>query len=187
MKQPNIIVMGVSGCGKTTVGQLLAQRIGRPFYDGDDFHPAANVAKMAQGIPLTDEDRAGWLATLAAHLGQWEQASGAVLACSALRESYRQTLQAGAQLPLQWVFLDGDPAVLRARLTDRQGHYMKAAMLDSQLATLERPAYGLRLSIEDTPEQLVAQAITQLQLPEKPLPATTPVPPLTKTSGSLPG
>ena len=156
--------MGVSGCGKTTVGVLLARQLGRPFYDGDDFHPAANVAKMAAGHPLTDADRAGWLATLAGKLAGWEQAGGVVLACSALKEAYRQTLQAGATLPLSWVFLDGDPAVLRARLTDRQGHYMKASMLDSQLADLERPAYGLRIDIDNTPENQVAEIVSQLHL-----------------------
>ncbi|QKG58826.1 gluconokinase [Hymenobacter sp. BRD128] len=164
--------MGVSGCGKTTVGELLARRLGRPFYDGDDFHSAANVAKMAAGTPLTDADRADWLATLAKDFGQWEVAGGAVVACSALKESYRQTLQAGASLPIQWVLLDGDPAVLRARIANRLGHYMKANMLASQLATLERPAYGLKLNIEDTPEQLVQQILDQLHLaPVAALPA----------------
>jgi gluconokinase len=164
MSEPIIIVMGVSGCGKTTVGELLAKQLGRPFYDGDDFHPAANVAKMAAGHPLTDEDRAGWLATLATNIGQWEQANGAVLACSALKEAYRQTLQAGASQPLHWVFLDGDPAVLYARLTSRHDHYMKADMLESQLATLEKPTYGLRIDIDNTPENQVAEIVAQLQL-----------------------
>ena len=169
MNFPLIIVMGVSGSGKTTVGQLLAARLGLPFYDGDDFHPAANVAKMAAGHPLTDEDRAGWLATLATDLGQWGAAGGAVLACSALKEAYRQTLQAGSGIPLNWVFLDTDPAVLRARLAARQGHYMKADMLDSQLATLEKPTYGLRLTDDAPPGTLVDQVVEQLHL----LPAGT--------------
>jgi len=167
MKQPIIIVMGVSGSGKTTVGELLAQQLGRPFYDGDDFHPAANVAKMAAGHPLTDEDRAGWLATLAADLQPWEAAGGAVLACSALKESYRQTLQAGASLPLTWVFLDTDPAVLRKRLEARKGHYMKASMLDSQLATLEKPTYGLHLTDDVPVEALVKQIVKRLPVADK--------------------
>ncbi len=156
--------MGVSGSGKTTVGELLAQHLGRPFYDGDDFHPAANIAKMAAGHPLTDEDRAGWLATLAADLQPWEAAGGAVLACSALKESYRQTLQAGASLPLTWVFLDTDPAVLRQRLEARKGHYMKVNMLESQLETLEKPTYGLRLTDDVPPETLVEQIVERLHL-----------------------
>jgi gluconokinase len=115
-------------------------------------------------VPLTDADRHDWLATLATDFGQWEQAGGAVVACSALKESYRQTLQAGASLPLSWVFLDGDPAVLRARLEGRTNHYMKASMLESQLTTLEKPTYGLRLNIEDAPEKLVDQIVEQLHL-----------------------
>jgi gluconokinase len=167
MKQPIIIVMGVSGSGKTTVGELLAQHLGLPFYDGDDFHPAANVAKMAAGHPLTDEDRAGWLATLAADLQPWEAAGGAVLACSALKESYRQTLQAGASLPLTWVFLDTDPAVLRQRLEARQGHYMKASMLESQLETLEKPIYGLHITDDVPVETLVEQIVERLPAADK--------------------
>ncbi|MVN75108.1 AAA family ATPase [Hymenobacter sp. HMF4947] len=168
MNQPIIIVMGVSGCGKTTVGERLAKQIGRPFYDGDDFHSAANVAKMAAGHPLTDADRHDWLATLATKIGEWERSTGAVLACSALKEAYRQTLQAGAQAPLNWVFLDGDPAVLHARLEGRHDHYMKANMLDSQLATLERPTYGLRIDINNAIENQVAQIVAQLHLPTAP-------------------
>ena len=160
--KPLILVMGVSGSGKTTVGQLLAQQIELPFYDGDDFHPAANVAKMTAGIPLTDADRAGWLATLAADLGKWGETTGAVVACSALKETYRQTLQAGAGQPLHWVFLDGTPELLRARIEGRQGHYMKASMLDSQLADLEKPTYGLRLDVADSPEKLVSEIVAGL-------------------------
>ena len=164
MNQAIFLVMGVSGSGKTTVGQLLAIRLGLQFYDGDDFHSAANIAKMASGHSLTDADRHDWLATLATSLGQWEQAGGAVLACSALKETYRRTLQAGALGPIQWVFLDPDPAVLRARLKGRTGHYMKADMLDSQLATLEKPAYGLRLTADVSPAETVVQIVEQLHL-----------------------
>ena len=158
-----IIVMGVSGCGKTTVDRLLAQRLGQPFYDADDYHSPANIAKMRAGIALTDADRAGWLATLAADLGRWATTGGAVLACSALKESYRQTLQAGAPAPLRWVFLDGDPALLRARLLARTDHFMQATLLHSQLATLAKPAYGLRLDVAAAPAQLVDQAVAYLQ------------------------
>ena len=156
--------MGVSGSGKTTIGELLAKHLNLPFYDGDDFHSAANVAKMAAGHPLTDDDRHDWLATLAQRLGEWEQASGAVLACSALRETYRQTLQNGAQEHLHWVFLDGSYELLHARLAGRQGHYMKPDMLDSQLATLEKPTYGLRIELtnDETPEQVVDRIVERL-------------------------
>jgi gluconokinase len=170
------IVMGVSGSGKTTVGKQLAVRLGVPFYDGDDFHSAANVAKMASGTPLTDADRHDWLATLATNIAQWEAAGGAVLACSALKETYRQTLQHLAPQPLQWVFLDGSRELLHSRLQQRHGHYMGAGLLDSQLATLEKPTYGLCLSIENTPDQLVDQVMAHLGDPILVAPAAAPTP-----------
>ena len=153
------IVMGVSGCGKSTVGEELAPRLGLPFHDGDAFHSAANIDKMSQGTPLTDDDRHDWLATLATKLGQWEAADGAILACSALKESYRTTLQSGTRSPIHWVFLDGPPELLLERMGSRKGHYMHADMLASQLATLERPAYALTLSITATPAELVQQIV----------------------------
>ncbi|WP_201977728.1 gluconokinase [Hymenobacter rubidus] len=157
------IVMGVSGCGKTTVGQQLAQQLKLPFYDADDFHSKANIEKMSHGTPLTDEDRRDWLATLATDLGQWAQAGGAVLACSALKESYRTTLQSHVPEPFHWVLLDGPKELLLERMGTRQGHFMHSNMLDSQLATLEKPAYALHLSITNTPSQLVEQIVTALQ------------------------
>ena len=153
------IIMGVSGCGKSTVGEQLAPRLGLSYYDADEFHSAANIAKMSHGTPLTDDDRHDWLATLATDLGQWEAAGGAILACSALKEAYRTTLQGGVSSPIHWVFLDGPRELLLERMDGRQGHYMHANMLDSQLATLERPAYALRLSITATPGELVQQIV----------------------------
>jgi gluconokinase len=157
------IIMGVSGCGKSTVGEQLAPRLSLPYYDADDFHSAANIAKMSHGTPLTDDDRRDWLATLATDLGQWEAAGGAILACSALKEAYRTTLQSGVSSPIHWVFLDGPRELLLERMDSRQGHYMHANMLDSQLATLERPAYALRLFITATPEELVQQIVDAQQ------------------------
>lgn len=129
--------MGVSGSGKTTVGQALAERLGRPFTDGDDLHPESNVRRMAAGIPLTDDDRWPWLDAVGAVL-----AGGAhVVACSALRRAYRDRLRAAAP-GIALVLLDAPRDVLAARLTDRPGHFMPASLLDSQLQTLERPGPG---------------------------------------------
>lgn len=155
------IVMGVSGSGKTTVGQLLAEHRSLPFHDADDFHSEANIAKMRGGTPLTDEDRREWLGQLAAAVREWSQAQGAVLACSALKEKYRQQFNEAATHPIRWVFLDGSEELLRERLRARRGHYMTQQMLTSQLDTLEPPTYGLRLRLtqELTPEDLVAQIL----------------------------
>ncbi|QJX48085.1 gluconokinase [Hymenobacter taeanensis] len=155
------VVMGVSGSGKTTVGRLLAERLSLPFYDADDFHSEANIAKMRGGTPLTDEDRRGWLNQLAAGVKKWSQANGAVLACSALKEKYRQQFNEAATHPIRWVFLDGSEELLSERLRTRTGHYMTQQMLASQLATLERPAYGLRLTLSQqlSPQDLVEQVI----------------------------
>lgn len=160
-RSPIYIVMGVSGSGKTTVGKLLAERLELPFHDADDFHPAANIEKMSNGIPLTDADRAGWLADMAAAITRWETSGGAVLACSALKEAYRQTLQKGARELIRWVFLDGSRELLSDRIEHRKGHYMAVNMLDSQLETLEKPAYGLRIELrkDQTPEQVTEQIV----------------------------
>jgi gluconokinase len=132
------VVMGVSGCGKTTVGRALAVRLDCPFYDGDDFHPPENVAKMARGIPLDDADRAPWLARLAALL-QNHAAKGetAVLACSALKKAYRDRLRVSDQV--KFIYLHGDFDLIWQRMQQRANHYMKADMLHSQFATLEAP------------------------------------------------
>ncbi|HTX66579.1 MAG TPA: gluconokinase [Opitutaceae bacterium] len=146
----NLIVMGAAGAGKTTVGRKLATRLGGRwrFDDADDFHPAANVAKMAGGTPLTDADRAPWLEALRAHLAACAaRGESVVLACSALKEAYRRRLVPGG-VATQFVYLRGDEATLRSRLRRRQRHFMPAALLRSQLADLEEPAPGAALVVD---------------------------------------
>jgi len=150
--------MGVSGSGKTTVGQLLSQHLSTPFYDADDFHPQANIEKMSNGTPLTDEDRMPWLETLAEKVHDWENA---VLACSALKESYRKMLKSKTE-NIQWVYLQGSKELILERMKDRTGHYMKASMLDSQFEALEVPNYGNHISVISTPEKIVSQIINGL-------------------------
>ncbi len=156
-----VVVMGVCGSGKTTVGRALAEALGVAFYDGDDFHSAANVAKMASGQALTDEDRWPWLDTIAAAMPGWAQAGGAVVACSALKRVYRDRLRAGLPGGVGFIWLDADAAVLRGRLGARPGHFMAAGMLDGQLATLEPPTGEsdvARVWVEATVQQAVADA-----------------------------
>jgi carbohydrate kinase (thermoresistant glucokinase family) len=129
-----VVVMGVSGSGKTTVGAALADALGLRFVDGDALHPVANVAKMAAGIPLDDDDRAPWLDAIGAVLA----GGPVVVACSALKRAYRDRLRAAAPR-LELVFLDGDRELLASRMVARPGHFMPASLLDSQLATLEPP------------------------------------------------
>ena len=151
-----ILLMGVSGSGKTTVGQLLAKQLDWPYFEADDFHSAANKAKMSQGIPLTDEDRAPWLAAIRAKIDAClATGQSAVFTCSALKEKYRQVLMDQAPA-VKLVYLAGTPAQLEARLDHRKGHYMKASMLKSQLDALEVPANALTLDITQSPEALVA-------------------------------
>lgn len=133
----HIVVMGVSGSGKTTVGEALAERLGWRFVEGDSFHPPENVAKMSAGIPLDDNDRAPWLKALAAEIARDEAAGRpSVVGCSALKRAYRDILRSGAPC-VRFVHVDGDRAVLTERLSHRAGHFFPARLLDSQLAALE--------------------------------------------------
>ena len=138
-----VVVMGVSGSGKTTLGKLLAGRLGCEFIEGDDFHPPANVAKMASGTPLGDADRWPWLEILNAKLREKQQA---VLACSALKEIYRERLSAGVE-NLKFVFLGGSFDLIEARLKARQHRYMPASLLKSQFATLEPPRNAIAVDV----------------------------------------
>jgi len=151
-----IILMGVSGSGKTTIGQLLAQRLSWTFYDGDDFHPSANVEKMRNGIPLTDDDRDSWLTALQQLIDTLlQQHRSAVLVCSALKHSYRVRLQRHLQ-DVRFVYLKGDYDLIRQRLATRQGHFMQADLLGSQFATLEEPQGVFTVDIDQSPEAIVA-------------------------------
>lgn len=153
------IIMGVSGCGKTTVGQELALQLNLPFHDADDFHSQSNTDKMRNGIPLTDDDRMPWLQQLAANIRKWEKGGGAVLACSALKENYRKVLQI---VPgINWIYLSGAHAVILERLQSRKEHYMSAVLLDSQFAALEEPVYGIHVDVSLNPEQIVQEIITK--------------------------
>ncbi len=139
--------MGVAGCGKTTVGQALAARLGWDFYDADDFHPPANIAKMAGGIPLDDADRAPWLTTLHDLIAGCLQAERpGVLACSALKARYRQMLLAD-NAGVRIVYLKGDLALIQARLQARVGHYMRPELLQSQFEALEEPGDALVVEV----------------------------------------
>ncbi len=166
-KAPKLfVVMGVSGSGKTTIGTLLAKRLGGIFADADDYHSPQNKAKMAAGTPLTDEDRAPWLATLNQLLQGWaEKDLEGVLACSALKENYRQTLSTG--LPagvLAYVWLDGSPEMIAARLQARKGTFMNPALLGSQIATLEAPKDAVRVVNDKAPDAVVSEIVEKLGL-----------------------
>src|SRR5215510_826679 len=154
--------MGVSGSGKTTIGQRLAQELGWPLYDGDRFHPQANIAKMRRGMPLTDEDRWPWLQALRAHIETWvQQGMSAVLACSALRQAYREHLIID-EAEVKLVYLKGNYDLIRERLAQRQGHFMPPGLLASQFAALEEPEQGVVVDIVHPPDTIVELIREQL-------------------------
>jgi gluconokinase len=152
-----VVVMGVSGSGKTTIGRLLAERMGWIFADADDFFSPTLKQKMAEGHPLTDEDRAPWLMILNGLLRRWDgEGSNGVLACSALKSKYHETLEAGIPLThIQFIFLDGPKELIAKRLATRKHEYMNPMLLDSQLAVLERPTDAFRIVNDRPPEEIV--------------------------------
>ena len=157
-----IVVMGVSGSGKTSVGSGLALRLGWQFFDGDDFHPPQNVQKMAQGSPLTDADRIPWLEELQKLIHtQFKQGNSIVLACSALKASYREILCKNNP-EVMFVHLVGDFQLIADRMRERNDHYMKASMLESQFATLEVPADALSVSIDQPVASIIEEIIQSL-------------------------
>lgn len=162
-----ILVMGVSGSGKTLIGQRLAEALGWSFYDADDFHSRANLEKMSWGIPLTDHDRAPWLAVLQQAIAQWlREGKNAVLACSVLKASYRQQLCIDPE-QIHLVYLQGTFSLIQQRLANRQGHFMKVQMLQSQFADLEEPSGSIRVDVAQPPSAIVAEILERLDLQKR--------------------
>ncbi|GAC35213.1 gluconokinase [Paraglaciecola polaris] len=157
-----LIVCGVSGTGKSTIGNMLAEKLSLPFYDADDFHPQSNVQKMQNGTPLNDEDRQPWLETLSDKLASWENEGGAVLACSALKAAYRDTLASKCTSNIEWIILHGSKALLTERLGARKGHFFEPRLLDSQLSTLELPNDAVVVDIQPPPEDIVQSIVARL-------------------------
>ena len=154
--------MGVAGCGKTTVAKLFAAKTGAAFFEGDDFHPPENIAKMQSGIPLTDDDRAAWLLALRKIISDsLVKNIFAVLTCSALKAKYREQLQAD-DARVQFVHLTGSREIIEARLKQRSGHFMPPTLLDSQFTILEPPTGALTFSCEKFPEEIVTELIQVL-------------------------
>jgi gluconokinase len=166
-----ILVMGIEGTGKTTVGKLLAEHLHWVFADADDFHPAANKEKMKQGIALTDADRAPWLAAIREQIWRWIAAGkNGVITCSALKQSYRDELLSppaavdGSADQIETVYLHGTYELIAQRLRQRQGHFAGEALLASQFATLEEPHDAISIDVDQTPEQIVDEIMHRLNL-----------------------
>lgn len=161
-----IVIMGVAGSGKTSVGEALSARMGIPYRDGDAFHPPENVAKMSVGVPLTDDDRWPWLASVAAAL---KTEAPLIIGCSALKRAYRDRIRAGAGGPVRFVHLAGSRAVIAARMGARTGHFMPTSLLDSQFAALEPPEPEEALTVDiDRPLDALVDAIAEALQGEAP-------------------
>lgn len=151
-----VILMGTTGAGKTTAGEILAREMGWEFADADNFHSAANVEKMSKGIGLTDADRKPWLDGLRAKIVEWiASGSSGVLACSALKQAYRDELSVGPQV--KWVYLKGNYDEIAKRVAERKGHYAKEDLVRSQFAALEEPSDALTVDVSGTPAEIVAK------------------------------
>ena len=159
-----IVLMGVSGCGKTRIGEALTQTMGWPFYDGDDYHPKANIDKMSQGMPLNDDDRQPWLEELYKIIREHlDRGIDVIVSCSALKAKYRETLRGDLET-VRFVHLAGSAEVIYERLQHRNGHFMKAEMLQSQFADLEIPQDALSVSIDQPVNKVVAEIVEKLNL-----------------------
>lgn len=156
------IVMGVSGCGKSSTGKRLAKSINADFYDADDFHSAASVEKMSSGTPLNDGDREPWLQDLAQRMVQWNTKGHAVLACSALKEKYRHTLSSTMPEMVKFIYLQGSKQVIAQRVSGRKQHFMAASLLDSQFDTLEEPTNAIIVSVAQSPKRVLQSILEEI-------------------------
>jgi len=162
-----IVVIGVAGSGKTTVGMLLAEAMHCPFLEGDSLHSKQNIDKISHGIPLTDADRAPWLAAIHNHILYWfERGQDLVVGCSALKQQYRDVLAEG--VPITWVYLKGSFELIRSRMKRRPNHFMKADMLESQFDTLEEPSKALVVDVSAPPRAIVEQILSELRIERRP-------------------
>ena len=159
-----IYMMGVSGSGKTTIGAKLSELTGIPFFDGDDFHPPANKEKMKAGKPLDDKDRVGWLQALHRLALEWATKGGAIIACSALKESYRASLSENISVPVRWVFLQGDYNLINQRINARKDHFMPTSLLRSQFDILEIPHQAITINIANNPDEIVKEILHKLNM-----------------------
>ena len=157
-----IVVLGVSGSGKSTISKGLSQALNIPYYDSDDFHPIANINKMSSGQPLNDKDREPWLEELAQNLSVWAEENGAVLACSALKEKYRNLLNSNCADKIIWVYLKGDYELIKSRMESRKDHFMASQMLKSQFEALEVPEYGIHVDISGSPEAIITSILERI-------------------------
>lgn len=156
-----IVVMGVSGCGKTTISKKLSEQLQLPYYDADDFHPKSNINKMTNKQALNDEDRWPWLQILSDNITDWSVNEGAVLACSALKESYR-ILLSSTYKSIIWVYLSGNKSLIKKRIEKRSGHYMSSDLLDAQFKDLEIPDYGIHVDITKSPEHIINTIVSKI-------------------------
>lgn len=156
------ILIGVSGCGKTTVGRVLAKRLSIKFYDADDFHSHNNITKMKKFIPLDDEDRIPWLLKVAEHIAQWNRDNSAVLACSALKEKYREILSWNGEEKVVFIYLEGDKNIILERMKKRKDHFFPLELLESQFSALEIPLNAITVQIDKSPEEICTKIINKL-------------------------
>ena len=156
-----IIVMGVSGSGKSTIGKEVAEKLNLPFFEGDDYHSEKNIQKMSDGLPLDDRDRRPWLKAINGLLLEYGEGYGAVFTCSALKKSYRTLLASNVE-KIHWIFLHGPKEVIRNRLLERKDHFMQAELLDSQFSILEEPEEAIRVDLRKDPSTIVNNILSQL-------------------------